>query len=121
MLGMALTLRSRTVEGVYQEIWGALIAYNLIQLEMAEAELEAKLEPTDLSFVRTLHTIQYEMMWAAATRAQASCLLCCSDCVRACLWQRWKNDGGVNAPVSSSRAPSATAFAISRKTLTERH
>jgi hypothetical protein len=69
MLGMALTLRSRTVDGVYQEIWGALIAYNLIRLEMAKAAIQAKLEPTDLSFVRSLHTIQYEMMWAAATRA----------------------------------------------------
>jgi hypothetical protein len=70
MLGMALTLRSRTIDGVYQEIWGALIAYNLIRLEMAKAALQAKREPTDLSFVRSLHTIQYEMMWAAATRAQ---------------------------------------------------
>ncbi|OAI81542.1 transposase, partial [Ralstonia solanacearum] len=31
MLGSELTLRSRTVEGVCQEIWGALIAYNLIR------------------------------------------------------------------------------------------
>lgn len=69
MLGMALTLRSKTVDGVYQEIWGALIAYNLIRLEMAKAALQARLEPTDLSFVRTFHTIQYELMWAATTRA----------------------------------------------------
>jgi hypothetical protein len=70
MLGMALTLRSKTVEGVYQEIWGALIAYNLIRLEMAKAAQQARLAPTDLSFVRSLHTIQYELMWAATTRAQ---------------------------------------------------
>ena len=44
MMGMALTLRSRTVEGVYQEIWGALTAYNLIRLEMAKAALEVKCE-----------------------------------------------------------------------------
>lgn len=37
MMGMAPTLRSRTVEGVYQEIWGALTAYKLIRLEMSEA------------------------------------------------------------------------------------
>lgn len=70
MLGMALTLRSKTVDGVYQEIWGALIAYNLIRLEMAKAALQARLAPTDLSFVRAFHTIQYELMWAATTRAQ---------------------------------------------------
>ena len=37
MLGAALTLRSKTVEGVYQEIWGTLIAYNLVRLEIAKA------------------------------------------------------------------------------------
>src|ERR1700759_5730467 len=42
MLGSELTLRSRTVEGVYQEIWGALIAYNLIRREIASAAREAK-------------------------------------------------------------------------------
>lgn len=69
MLGMELTLRSQTVDGVYQEIWGALIAYNLIRLEMAKAALEAKIAPTDISFIRAFHTIQYELMWAAATRS----------------------------------------------------
>jgi len=69
MLGMALTLRSRTVEGINQEIWGALIAYNLIRLEIAKTALQAKCAPTDISFVRAFHTIQYEMRWAAATRS----------------------------------------------------
>ena len=69
MLGMELTLRSQTVEGVYQEMWGTLIAYNLIRLEMAKAALEARRTPEDLSFIRAFHTIQYEMTWAAATRS----------------------------------------------------
>lgn len=69
MLGMELTLRSQTVEGVYQEFWGALIAYNLIRLEMAKAALEAGHAPAELSFIRALHTIQYEMTWAAVTRS----------------------------------------------------
>jgi hypothetical protein len=67
MLGCALTLRSRLPQGVYQEIWGALIAYNLIRLEMAKAAAEAGVEPTDLSFTQAIHLFQYEMMWAAAT------------------------------------------------------
>ena len=71
MLGSELTLRSRTVEGIYQEIWGALIAYNLIRREMASAAFEAKCEPTELSFVRSFHLIQHEMMWAARTPALA--------------------------------------------------
>jgi hypothetical protein len=70
MLGAALTLRSRTIEGVYQEVWGALTAYNLVRLEIAKAALSVKCEPTDISFVRAFHVIQYELHWAAVTRAQ---------------------------------------------------
>jgi hypothetical protein len=69
MMGMALTLRSKTVDGVMQEIWGALTAYNLIRLEIAKAALEAKCAPTDISFIRAFHTIQYELRWAAVTRS----------------------------------------------------
>lgn len=69
MLGMALTLRSRTVQGVQQELWGALIAYNLIRVEIARAALEAGCAPEDLSFIRTFHIFQYEMAWAAVTRS----------------------------------------------------
>lgn len=69
MMGMALTLRSQTVDGVMQEIWGAMIAYNLVRIEMAKAALEAQCQPTDISFTRAFHTIQYELHWAAATRA----------------------------------------------------
>jgi len=65
MLGEALTLRSRLPEGVQQEIWGALIAYNLVRLEMAKAAIEARVAPTDLSFLRALHIIQHELIWAA--------------------------------------------------------
>ena len=71
MMGMALTLRSQTAKGIYQEIWGAAIAYNLIRLEIAKAALEAGCAPTNISFIRAFHTIQYELLWAAATREQA--------------------------------------------------
>ena len=67
MLGCALTLRSRLPQGVYQEIWGALIAYNLVRLEMAKVALAARLQPTELSFVRAFHIVQHEMMWATHT------------------------------------------------------
>lgn len=69
MLGMALTLRSKTVEGVYQEIWGALTAYNLIRLEIAKTALAVKCDPTEISFIRAFHVIQYELHWAAVTRS----------------------------------------------------
>ncbi|UOD28630.1 IS4 family transposase [Massilia violaceinigra] len=70
MLGSAHTLRSMTVDGTMQEIWGALIAYNLVRIEIAKAALEAKCQPTDISFVLALHTIQFELFIAAATQAQ---------------------------------------------------
>lgn len=70
MLGMALTLRSQTVKGVQQEIWGCLIAYNLLRLEMAKTASDAHCEPTEISFVRAMHIFQYELMWAAVTRSQ---------------------------------------------------
>lgn len=69
MLGTALTLRSKTVEGVYQEIWGTLIAYNLVRLEIAKAALTVKCEPTEVSFIRAFHLIQFELHWAAVTRS----------------------------------------------------
>jgi len=62
MLGSALTMRSMSVEGTEQEIWGAMIAYNLIRIEIAKAALEAKCEATSISFILALSTIQNELM-----------------------------------------------------------
>lgn len=70
MIGMKHTLRSRTTQGIDQEIWGLLIAYNLLRTEMAKAAIEANCEPTDISFIRAFHSFQYELHWLAITRAQ---------------------------------------------------
>ncbi len=72
MMGMALSLRSHSVAGTCQEIWGILIAYNLVRLEMARAAEEAKCEPTEISFILALHAIQFEMMHASALQAQGN-------------------------------------------------
>lgn len=69
MLGAALTLRSKTVDGVYQEVWGTLIAYNLVRLEIAKAALTVKCDPMEVSFIRAFHLIQFELHWAAVTRS----------------------------------------------------
>ena len=76
MLGTAFTLRSKTVDGVYQEIWGTLIAYNLIRLEIAKAALTVKCEPTEVSFIRAFHLIQFELHWAAVTRSYGKLPAC---------------------------------------------
>lgn len=65
MLGDELTLRSGTPETVRQEVWGALLAYNLVRLEMAEVAGEASVRPTDLSFTTALHYLRYEWSWLA--------------------------------------------------------
>ena len=70
MLGMEMSLRSHSVEGTEQEVWGALIAYNLIRQEMALAAREASCEPTDISFVLAFQTIQNELLWATPNMAQ---------------------------------------------------
>lgn len=70
MLGMELTLRSMTVDGTKQEIYGALIAYNLIRLEIAKAALDAKKDPNDISFKLALMTIQTELLMIGPATAQ---------------------------------------------------
>jgi hypothetical protein len=72
MMGSALTLRSMTVDGTEQEIWGALIAYNLIRIEIAKAALEAKCEPTEISFTLALVTIQNELLMIGPATAQGN-------------------------------------------------
>jgi hypothetical protein len=65
MLGSELTLRSGTPQMVYQEIWGALLAYNLVRLEMAEVAAEAQVRPTQLSFTTAPHYLRHEWGWMA--------------------------------------------------------
>lgn len=65
LLGSELTLRSGTPETVRQEVWGALLAYNLVRLEMAEMAREAGVMPTELSFTTALHYLRYEWSWMA--------------------------------------------------------
>ena len=65
MLGDELTLRSGAPDTVRQEVWGALLAYNLVRLEMAAVAKEAGVHPTDLSFITALHYLRYEWTWLA--------------------------------------------------------
>jgi len=45
-----------------QEVWGALLAYNLIRLEMAEVAKHEGVPPTDLSFTVALNYMRYEWL-----------------------------------------------------------
>ena len=45
-----ITLRSKKVELVYQELWGVLLAYNLVRREASKAAIEHGRIPSDISF-----------------------------------------------------------------------
>ncbi len=65
MLEAKETIRSRTVECVEQEIWGILLAYNLIRLEMQAIAKEAGVAPVRVSFVEAMRFIRSEWEWCA--------------------------------------------------------
>lgn len=51
------SLRSKTVDGTYQELWGTLLAYNLVRKEMERVADKAGVEPTKISFATSLRLI----------------------------------------------------------------
>lgn len=55
-------LRSQKREGVYQELWGILISYNLVRLEMKRMAEQRQVEPLRISFINALRLIQDEFL-----------------------------------------------------------
>ncbi len=58
-------IRSKSPITVAQELWGVLLAYNLVRLEMERVADEARVEPTRISFVAAYHLICDEWLWCA--------------------------------------------------------
>jgi hypothetical protein len=52
------TIRSKTKLGVYQELWGIALAYNLVRVEIERVAAVAKVPPTRISFVAALAMIR---------------------------------------------------------------
>lgn len=46
-------------------MWGILLAYNLVRLEMERVAKEAKVEPTRISFIAMMRLITDEWLWHA--------------------------------------------------------
>jgi Insertion element 4 transposase N-terminal/Transposase DDE domain len=65
VLERAETLRSQSPAAVAQELWGVLLAYNLVRVEMARAAALAGVPPTRISFVAALHLIRDEWLWSS--------------------------------------------------------
>jgi Transposase DDE domain len=61
-------IRSRSPEGVRQELWGIAIVYNLIRVEMERAAAEAGVPPTRISFTAAVMHIVSELSWLRSQR-----------------------------------------------------
>ena len=59
------SIRSRTVAGIEQELWGILLMYNLIRLEMVRIAKQARVRPARISFVAAMRYIRDEWGWCA--------------------------------------------------------
>ncbi len=46
----AITLRSKKVDLVYQELWGVLLGYNLVRREASQAAVAHQRAPNEVSF-----------------------------------------------------------------------
>ncbi len=61
-------IRSRSPDGVRQELWGIALVYNLIRLEMERAAAELGVSPTRISFTAAAMHIVSELSWLRAQR-----------------------------------------------------
>lgn len=66
MLKREETIRCKSVAGVEQELWGILLAYNLVRLEIERTADEIGVEPIRISFVGALRLICEEWWWASS-------------------------------------------------------
>jgi Transposase DDE domain len=67
MLQRLEAIRSRSPDAVKQELWGLLLAYNLVRLEMERIADEAGVAPTRISFVAAPRLIINEWSWSTIT------------------------------------------------------
>lgn len=61
----SVPLRSQTTDRIRQEIWGILIAYNLVRLEIERIADEAEVPATRISFVAVHRMIIDEWLWCS--------------------------------------------------------
>lgn len=67
--GRREALRSLKPDGVKQEIWGLLLLYNLVRMEMALVAEQHGVPPRRVSFTTSLHLIRLFWLSAAQTRS----------------------------------------------------
>ncbi|MBX7102357.1 MAG: IS4 family transposase [Myxococcaceae bacterium] len=62
------SIRSRTPDGVRQELWGIALAYNLVRLEMERLAAAVKVAPTRISFTGALALVRTAFSWLGDRR-----------------------------------------------------
>jgi len=62
----AVTLRSKKVELIYQEIWGLLLAYNIIRREAAQAAVAFGRAPSEMRFKPVCQYVAVQLIVMAA-------------------------------------------------------
>jgi len=62
MLEREEAIRSRSPEGVRQELWGLLLAYNLVRREMEKVAEAADVPPSRVSFIAAFRMIRLTML-----------------------------------------------------------
>jgi hypothetical protein len=65
LLESELTLRSQKPRGISQEMFGILLAHNLVRLEMERIALAAGVSPLRISFVMAMQLIRDEWLWSS--------------------------------------------------------
>jgi len=61
------TIRSKSPDSVAQELFGILLAYNLVRLEAQALADEMDVPPTQVSFVEVLRHVVEQWLWAGIT------------------------------------------------------
>lgn len=69
MQNNAITLRSKKVDLIYQEVWGLLLAYNVIRREASQAAVAYGRSPGEIRFKPAYQYIAAQLIVMAATRS----------------------------------------------------
>lgn len=70
MASVPVVFRSQTPDGVRQEAWGLLLAYNLVRALIAEAATPAGLSPLRISFLDSLRAIDRSILKMAVASSR---------------------------------------------------
>lgn len=69
MLQRDKAIRCKEPVSVRQEIWGVLLAYNLVRLEMARVADQVAVAPTGISLTRAIARIVDQWLWSTVSVA----------------------------------------------------